>query len=189
MLVNFAVIVMRESEIHSYDPGFRSPLYPWTQVVGIIVSFILIIYMGWLAVLFTAGISLGCLIWYFYYARGNVARGGAIFHWFRRLGTRQDEGLDREFRGIMKEKGLRARDPYEEVVTRSAVIDLKSPCEFAEVVDRAARLLAEKLPNTVEEVRDRFGHMYAIEPVSSKGETGTRRTISIYLMEHNTSSR
>jgi len=37
-----------------------------------------------------------------------------------------------------------------------------------------------KLP--LEEIEDRFGHNYDIERVTSKGETGTRRTISIYLM-------
>lgn len=37
-----------------------------------------------------------------------------------------------------------------------------------------------KLPR--QEIEDRFGHHYEIEVVSSKGETGTRRTISIYLM-------
>jgi len=38
-----------------------------------------------------------------------------------------------------------------------------------------------KLP--AEEIEDRFGHNYEIERVTSKGEPGTRRTISIYLME------
>ncbi len=38
-----------------------------------------------------------------------------------------------------------------------------------------------KLPLT--EIEDRFGQRYDIEQISSKGETGTRRTISIYLMQ------
>ena len=37
-LVCLAVIVMRESRIESYDPGYRSPLYPWTQIVGIAIA-------------------------------------------------------------------------------------------------------------------------------------------------------
>src|SRR5690606_13474876 len=41
-LVNVAVIVMRESRIESYDPGFKSPLYPWTQIVGIFIAIWLI---------------------------------------------------------------------------------------------------------------------------------------------------
>ncbi|MCZ6734697.1 MAG: APC family permease, partial [Planctomycetota bacterium] len=34
-LICLAVIVMRESHIESYDPGFKSPLYPWIQIAGI----------------------------------------------------------------------------------------------------------------------------------------------------------
>ena len=55
MLVNFAVIVMRESRIESYDPGYRSPLYPWMQIFGVLTSIALIGYMGWVPVLFTLG--------------------------------------------------------------------------------------------------------------------------------------
>ncbi len=33
-LVCLAVIVMRESRIESYDPGYRSPGYPWMQIFG-----------------------------------------------------------------------------------------------------------------------------------------------------------
>ncbi|MCA9289510.1 MAG: amino acid permease, partial [Phycisphaerales bacterium] len=53
ILVNLAVVVMRESRIPSYDPGYRSPLYPWMQCFGMITSLFLILYMGWSAVLFT----------------------------------------------------------------------------------------------------------------------------------------
>ena len=35
-LVCLAVIVMLESHIESYDPGYRTPLYPWLQIVGIV---------------------------------------------------------------------------------------------------------------------------------------------------------
>lgn len=89
MLLNLAVIVMRESRILSYDPGFRSPWYPWMQIAGILFSILLIAYMGWLAVAFTVGMVVLCLIWYYRYARAHVVRDGAIYHWFNRLGQRQ----------------------------------------------------------------------------------------------------
>ncbi|WP_372846946.1 APC family permease, partial [Pontiella sp.] len=44
--VNIAVIVMRESGIKSYDPGFRSPFYPYIQIIGILISVVLIPEMG-----------------------------------------------------------------------------------------------------------------------------------------------
>src|SRR5690606_8381618 len=45
MFINFSVIVFRKSNIESYDPGYKSPFYPYMQVIGIIVSVVLIAYM------------------------------------------------------------------------------------------------------------------------------------------------
>ncbi|NNF05032.1 MAG: amino acid permease [Rhodothermales bacterium] len=156
MLINMAVVVMRESRIPSYDPGYRSPLYPSMQIFGIITSLLLIVYMGWLAIMFTAAIVVICLAWYAHYVRDHVERHGAIYHWFRRLGQRQFDALDVEFRSIMKEKGLRGEDPYEEVVARSFVLDLKGSNSFETVVDRASNKLSTRLPKSAEEITRRF---------------------------------
>jgi mannitol/fructose-specific phosphotransferase system IIA component (Ntr-type) len=156
IMINFAVIVMRESRIESYDPGYKSPLYPWMQVFGIVSSFVLIIYIGWMSILFTAGIIILCLLWFSYYVKGNVERDGAIYHWFRRLGEHQFDGLDKEFRSIMKEKGLRGEDPFEEIVVRSFVVDIKEQVTFDEVVTRASQLLAQRLPKSADEIAGRF---------------------------------
>ncbi len=158
MLVNLAVIVMRESRIPSYDPGYRSPLYPWMQIAGIVFSLVLIVYMGWMATLFTLGVILFCLVWYYRYARPNVVRDGAIYHWFNRLGQRQYDDLDREFRSILKEKGLRAQDQFDEVLARARVIEMVEGESFEELVSQAADLLAERLPVPSGRLRDGFLH-------------------------------
>ena len=168
MLVNFALIVMRESRIRSYDPGFRSPLYPWMQVVGIVTPVFLIAAMGWMAILFTVGIVVLCLGWYLYYARGRVVRDGAIYHWFERLGRRRYEGLDPELRSIMKEKGLREEDPFEEVVARAECLDAGDATDFGEVVRQVAPLMAYRLPLTEDEVVARLleGRRVGATPVA-----------------------
>lgn len=143
-MLSIAVVVMRESRIEGYDPGYRSPFYPWMQVVGIIAPLWLIAEMGHLAILFTLGLVGACLGWYFYYGRARVEREGAILHTFARLGESRHEGLDLELRGIVKEKGLRAEDPFDQVVSRAAVIDLAEPVPFPVVVRRAAELLAQR---------------------------------------------
>ena len=45
-LVNLAVIAFRESHLDWYQPSFKSPLYPWTQLTGIAGSLILLTQMG-----------------------------------------------------------------------------------------------------------------------------------------------
>jgi APA family basic amino acid/polyamine antiporter len=156
IFLNLAVIVMRESRIQSYDPGYRSPWYPWVQLFGMITSGALIAYMGWMAILFTLGVIIVCVTWYQWYAKDNVRRDGAIYHWFSRLGQRRFEGLDVEFRGILKEKGLRGEDPYEQIIARSFVLDMEQPKDFSEVVEDVAALLARRLPTSEMDIVERI---------------------------------
>ncbi|NND72567.1 MAG: amino acid permease [Rhodothermales bacterium] len=156
VLLNLSVLVMRESRIQSYDPGYRSPLYPWMQIFGIFTSLVLIAYMGWIAILFTVGVVALCLIWYFNYARNRVERHGAIYHWFQRLGQRRNAHLDIEFRGIMKEKGLRTNDPFEEIVARSIVLDVTVPVSFEDTVGLASERLSKRLNKTAGEISESF---------------------------------
>ena len=156
-LVSVAVIVMRESHIEAYDPGFHSPLYPWTQLAGVFVPLVLVAEMGWMPVLFTIGVTAGCVAWYTYYAQARIARDGAIFHVFERLGRRRFTGLDRELRDLMKEKGLREEDPFDEVVTRADVLDRPGFITVAQVIDEASRRMSQRLPVSAESLAEAFG--------------------------------
>ncbi|MGW8266325.1 MAG: amino acid permease [Longimicrobiales bacterium] len=144
-LLSLAVIIMRESQIDGYDPGFRAPLYPWVHIFGLLAPFWLIAEMGEMAVLFSLGLVATTIGWYFRYARARVERTGAIFHTFARLGDLKNAGLDLELRGIIKEKGLRDEDPFDEVVARARVLDLGVPISLRALVEKAGRLLAEPL--------------------------------------------
>jgi APA family basic amino acid/polyamine antiporter len=140
-----AVIVMRESRIESYDPGYRSPLYPWMQIAGIIIPLWLITWMGPMTILFSLGLIVVGIAWYFYYGHGRVIRHGAIFHVFERLGRRRHEDLEIELRGIMKEKGLREHDPYDTVVIDAEVMDLKRVESFESLVAEVSQKLAARV--------------------------------------------
>lgn len=155
-LVNLSVIVMRESRIDAYDPGFSSPFYPWMQVFGFLVPVGLITQMGWLAILFTMGVIVVGVAWYQLYARDRLAREGALYHVFERLGRQRYAGLDRELREILKEKGVREDDPFEEVVVGAPVRELAGSLSFEEVADAAARLLAEELTLPAENLLEAF---------------------------------
>jgi amino acid transporter/mannitol/fructose-specific phosphotransferase system IIA component (Ntr-type) len=155
-IINVSVVVMRESRIESYDPGFRSPLYPWTQIAGLGISGWLILEMGPLAILFTLGVIAVGLLWYFYKARHHVARDGAIYHWFERLGHRRHEPLDTEFREILMEKGARASDPFDDVVARAVVVDAEPGQPMGALVRRVAESLAPRLSIPEDELANRF---------------------------------
>ena len=124
-LVCIAVIVMRESQIASYKPGFRAPFYPWLQVAGILIAFWLIIEMGILAIAFTGMMVIGCVLWYQFYAAGNLERKGAIFHVHQRLGQQKYEGLEYELMSIIHDRTRDENLSYETLIARSAMLDLR----------------------------------------------------------------
>ena len=167
-LACLAVIVMRESRIESYDPGFRSPLYPSLQIIGILGPFWLIVNMGLLPTLFTGGLITFGAMWYTYYARDKVDREGAIFHVFERLGRQRYEGLDRELREIMKERGPREADPFDELLTHARLLDLEGPVAFEELANQASDKLALELPVTASQLCEGFllGTRMGATPVS-----------------------
>ena len=69
LLVCVAVIVMRESRIDSYDPGYRSPFYPWMPIIGIISSYWLLSGMGTVPKLFSVAMIIVSVIWYMIYVK------------------------------------------------------------------------------------------------------------------------
>ena len=164
-LINLAVVVMRESRIPSYAPGFATPLYPWMQIVGILTSVVLIVQIGALSILFTLGVVVLAIGWYVYYGQHRVEREGAIYHLFERLGRRRYEGLDTELRTILKEKGLPDEGPFESLVTRADVLDFEEDVPYDELIARTSVLLAGRLGVDAERLRLGF------EAASSVGAT------------------
>ncbi len=170
-----AVIVMRESHIESYDPGYQSPFYPWMQIVGALTCIWMIGEIGWMATAFSSGLVVLGVLWYFFYARERVIRQGAIYHVFSRLGEfflelgeHKYEGLDIEFREILKEKGIRKEDPFEEVVAKADVLDLKGMVSFEDVVRQVSIRLARRIGRPHSELAELFleGTRLGATPVS-----------------------
>ena len=151
-LVNLAVIVMRESRIHAYDPAYRSPFYPWLQLIGIFSSIALIIEMGRLPLLFSLALVAVCVFWFFAYAKKRVVRRGAILHWFERLGRERFDQIEAELREILRDKGLRPGDPYEDIVAKAPVLDLPEGTAYGAVIQAASERLAVMLPMSASDI-------------------------------------
>jgi hypothetical protein len=119
-----AVIVMRESRIDSYKPGFRTPLYPWVPIGGVLIAIWLVTQMGLLAILFTIALLIGCVAWYRHYGSNRVRRRGAIFHVHQRLGEQRYDDLERELLTIINDRTQSENLSYEALITRCATVVL-----------------------------------------------------------------
>ena len=139
-----ALIVMRESRLDSYDPGFRAPLYPWLPLIGILGCVLAVVFLGWAPILFTIGLIVVAMTWFRLYAARRVRREGAIYQLFSRLGRQPYDPLDIELRGIIKEKGLRPADPFDEIIARSHVLEGEKADTFNTISQRASEVLADE---------------------------------------------
>lgn len=86
IMVNVTVIVLREARAQWYKPAFRTPLYPWVQLFGVISGSVLLVVMGPMVVLAGGAIVVPGAALYFLYGRRRTERTGAI----GKLGRRRD---------------------------------------------------------------------------------------------------
>ncbi|MCM8556278.1 amino acid permease [Sphingomicrobium sediminis] len=137
-LVCLAVIVMRESKIPGYRPGFRTPLYPWVPLAGIFIALWLIFEMGLMAIGFTFLIAILSGLWYQHYAGDRVERRGAIYHVGEQMAKSRYDGIETELMGIVHDRTTEQNLAYEEVIAQSVMIDLKSGhYDFEILLERA----------------------------------------------------
>lgn len=72
------VIVLRESAAQWYQPRFRSPWYPFTQIFGVVTGIILLVAMGWTSMLAISCIFLFGAVSYFGYGQHKTSRRGVV---------------------------------------------------------------------------------------------------------------
>lgn len=147
MGVNLSVIVMRESKIHNYQPKYRSPLYPWIQILGIIGYGFLIYKIGAKPLLITGSFIAGGLLWYFIYARSKVEREFALIHVVERITAKEltSYSLETELKEILRERDEIIEDRFDRVVKESTVMDIEESLDMKKFFDKAAAFLSPQL--------------------------------------------
>jgi mannitol/fructose-specific phosphotransferase system IIA component (Ntr-type) len=142
--LNLAVIVMRESGLHSYDPGFRSPVYPWMQIIGIITSLVLIPGLGLIPRIASGGIILLSILWYLFYAPDSM-RDNAMFQIFRQFESDEPDHVDKVLRMGLRERGLRGHDTIDDSFYRATILEHKAWESYENVMHRAVESLAQRM--------------------------------------------
>jgi amino acid transporter len=92
MAINISVIVLRESHVRWYQPTFRSPFYPWIQIIGIAFCLVLLFYIGIAGWLATGGVIIVGGALYALYGKQRVGERSGVA---QRLGAREVSGLSR----------------------------------------------------------------------------------------------
>ena len=147
LFVNFAVIVMRESRIHTYRPKFRSPGYPWVQIVGIAGMILLLFKIGLAALISTGAVLFGGAIWYFLYSRKRVERESALLHLAARIFPRElaRDGLVRELKQVLLDRDSIVEDRFDKLVGKAVILDLEDTMKRDDFLLKAAESISQEL--------------------------------------------
>ena len=86
MLVNLAVMILRELPVQWYKPTYKSPLYPGLQIFGLLNGSVLLVLMGGSSLLGALFIIIVGGLVYVTYGRRHTTRTGVI----GKRGRRQD---------------------------------------------------------------------------------------------------
>lgn len=151
-MLNLAVIVMRESRITAYDPGFKTKLYPWVQIIGILTPVVLIPELGILPMILSAGVVISGALWYYLYAKNRVDRSAAMYQVFERVGAQATPQLHEELRDIIREKGARREDTFDQCILRAEVVSHQKGQSYQEVLKKAASIISDRLELSTDEV-------------------------------------
>lgn len=144
---NLSVIVMRESKLQNYQPSFRSPLYPYIQIIAILSYGFLIFDMGKDTLLITAIFSSFAILWYLFYARPKISRESALMYVVERITDRQivTDTLKEELREIVKEREEIIEDEFDHLIKDSLILDFDKKIHFDEFIKIASEKLSERL--------------------------------------------
>ncbi|MFO7959146.1 MAG: amino acid permease [Candidatus Brocadiia bacterium] len=149
-----SVILMRESRIPTYQPTWRSPLYPWLQIFGILVYGFLLVELGTLPLLIAVVILGGAALWYALYARVNVLRESALIRLAERL-ARADFGghdLEAELSRLTRQRDEMGEDRFDRMIQNCDILDLRGPTTREEVFRAISETMAEGTDHSSDEL-------------------------------------
>lgn len=152
MLSCLAVIVLRESGLSNYRPLFRSPLYPWLQIGGLLALGFVFVGLGIEAYIISAVLILMAFLIFWFYGRKQARQESALLHLISRLTDRRlvSGSLEAELKQIIKDRDEIVWDRFDHLVQDAVVLDVDTPMKRDEFFDLAANKYASRLDLTPE---------------------------------------
>jgi len=160
IFANLTLILFRESKILSYRPKFRSPLYPYMQIFGILGGIFLLVEMGSF-ILFLMGIFL-CLgvIWYKVYAQKRATQNSALIYALEKLVAKDkglaSESLLTELKDIVIQRDEVLEDEFHKVIEESQILDIETPLKAEDLFKEVSILLSGDLKVDPQELVHEF---------------------------------
>jgi len=127
ILTNIAVIVLHESKIQNYKPTFKVPLYPFIQILTIILFFFLLIDVGIEAFEIIIVIIISSLLIYIFFGRKKYDKEYALLYLIERIIDKKlcSDTLEGELKEILQKRDNIITDRFHNLIEDSIFLDLK----------------------------------------------------------------
>ncbi len=155
-----SLIILRESKIQNYQPQFRSPLYPWVQLFGVVGFVLMLGGMGYKILIANILMISAGLFVYWFYGRIRTSREYAILHLIERITAKEitSYSLESELKEVIRERDDILKDRFDHLIEQATVIDIEDEITLEEFF----RLAAEKMSKHLE-VDTEFLHKLFLE--------------------------
>ncbi len=145
-LSSFSVIIMRESKIKNYRPKFKTPLYPFPQIISIIGSLFLIIEIGkdsFFITLTLLGIS---TIFYVLYGKMKKKKEYGLLYLIEKITNKRiitNHSLEQELKEIIKDRDNIAEDRFDELIKNSLFYDFPEKIGYEELFKKVSEEISK----------------------------------------------
>jgi len=152
------VIIMRQSGVQNYRPRFKSPIYPFIQLAGILGYAFLLFEMGievLIIVLILVSIS---IIIYLVYGRIRGREEYALLYLIERITAKEltTHSLEEELKGIIRERDKIQKDRFDELIEKCKILDLEGKKDLREFLELTAEKLSDSLDISRKELYKMF---------------------------------
>ncbi len=153
-----SVIILRESRLQNYQPKFRSPLYPWMQIAGLVGFGFIIFEMGIEAIFITFILILGGLFVYWFYGRIRATREFALLHIIQRITAKEitTYSLETELKEIIRERDEIVKDRFDEIIEKADIIDIDKSMQLEDFFGLVAETMSPRLKVASDELLKRL---------------------------------
>lgn len=143
----FSIIILRESRLQNYQPGFHAPLYPWIQIVGLAGFVTLVVVMGREALWASIVVIVSGFFVYWFYGRIRTEREFALLHLIERITAKEltTHSLESELKEIIRERDDIVKDRFDHIIENCDVLDLQAPMSSDEFFTLVARTMSHSL--------------------------------------------
>jgi amino acid transporter/mannitol/fructose-specific phosphotransferase system IIA component (Ntr-type) len=158
IFVNLSVIIMRESGIQNYRPKFKSPLYPWIQILAVIIYIFLLIEMGFYPLIITLLFMSASLVWYLVYGRIKNNKESALVQLVKRIKASDLDttALDRQLREIVRERDSIEKDRLDHIIEDAKILDLQKSMSRAEFFQLVADEICDSVNTACENIKQKM---------------------------------